>query len=113
MCPHFSSVLERKLPVIVINLDEPSAIGTGIRRSGTARTVLTGRCAATAVAAGLVAQLAVGIRLIDLIIKDMVTGKEGHIPDCGTDLAVVAAFEEGKLSGHHDIVLVGQVGGRP
>ena len=40
----------------------------------------------------------------------MVTGKKGYIPDCGADLAVVAAFEEGKLSGHHDVVLVGQMG---
>lgn len=109
VCPHLSSVLERKLPVIVFNLDEPG-VRAWISRSGTARIVLTGRCAATAVAAGLVAQLAVGIRLVDLIVEDMVTGKEGHIPDCGTDLAVVAAFEEGKLSGHHDIVLVGQIG---
>ena len=76
VCPHLSSVLERKLPVIVFNLDEPG-VRAWISRSGTARIVLTGRCAATAVAAGLVAQLAVGIRLVDLIVEDMVTGKEG------------------------------------
>ena len=51
VCPHLSSVLERKLPVIVFNLDEPG-VRAWISRSGTARIVLTGRCAATAVAAG-------------------------------------------------------------